>query len=372
MQTTPDRLRPPSDDPDGRRRADALDDALDRLSRYAYVDGPGLATHGPMGAEALSSLGHDDLVTQWVEQYKVRHQVIPAPSRTARLDPGDESSWRIALGDPSRLSDWAALFAGELKDRPWPEVIAAWVPRLLPGYAGAFTHGLIRTAHAVRAAQTTADPSPLAVAELAKALAYWAGSYKTLPGRPTLGGARSLDEAVARLPRPQDPWTPIEAGMFSRIGELRDFGDAVEALGPPASIDDALSDLTSTFARMMLANPDAQPIGLVHAVTPVAGARTLLGYLPTVSIEQMYARLWQVDAAIAAGFTRVPNSGAGMRADRQDVEAPSPPELVARATEHKDPHVVKFTEACLREHALRADPAYLLAAQHVIDKTPAW
>jgi hypothetical protein len=61
-----------------------------------------------------------------------------------------------------------------------------------------------------------------------------------------------------------------------------------------------------------------------------------------------------------------------MRADRQDVEAPSPPELVARATEHKDPHVVKFTEACLREHALRADPVYLLAAQHVIDKTPAW
>jgi Questin oxidase-like len=372
MQTTHDRLRPPSDDPDGRRRADALDDAFDRLSRYAYVDGPGLATHGPMGAEALSSLGHDDLVAPWVEQYKVRHQVIPAPSRIGRLDPGDESSWRTALGDPSRLSDWAALFAGELQDRPWPEVIAAWVPRLLPGYAGAFTHGLIRTAHAVRAAQTTTDPSPLAVAELAKALAYWAGSYKTLPGRPTLGGHRSLHEAVARLPRPQDPWTPIEAGMFSRIGELRDFGDAVETLGPPASVDEALSDLTSTFARLMLANPDAQPIGLVHAVTPVAGARTLLGYLPTVSIQQMYGQLWQVDAAIAAGFTRAPHSGTATLTDRQDVEAPSPAELVARATEHKDPHVVKFTEACAREHALRADPAYLLAVQHVIDKSPAW
>ena len=53
-----------------------------------------------------------------------------------------------------------------------------------------------------------------------------------------------------------------------------------------------------------------RPIGLVHAVTRVAGARTLLGYLPTVSIEQMYAQLWQLDAANPAGFTHMPNGAA--------------------------------------------------------------
>jgi hypothetical protein len=50
--------------------------------------------------------------------------------------------------------------------------------------------------------------------------------------------------------------------------------------------------------------------------------------------------------------------------DPDDLSAPG--ELIARV-EHKDPHVVKFTEACLRENAIRPDPAYLLAAQHLIE-----
>lgn len=33
-------------------------------------------------------------------------------------------------------------------------------------------------------------------------------------------------------------------------------------------------------------------------------------------------------------------------------------ETSARAVEHQDPHVVKFTEACAREYALRPDPVY--------------
>jgi hypothetical protein len=109
-------------------RADALDDALDRLSAYDYLDGPGMAVHGPMGAEALSTLGHDDLVAAWVEDYKARHDVIAAPPTAGRLDPGNEAGWRAALGDPARLSDWATLFAGQLQDHPWPDVLASWVP----------------------------------------------------------------------------------------------------------------------------------------------------------------------------------------------------------------------------------------------------
>jgi hypothetical protein len=47
-------------------------------------------------------------------------------------------------------------------------------------------------------------------------------------------------------------------------------------------------------------------------------------------------------------------------------------ELVARAVEHQDPHVVKFTEACLREHTLRLDPASPRAVQHDMAQLPAW
>jgi questin oxidase-like protein len=363
-------------------RADAIDDALDRLSAYDYTDGIGLATHGPMGAEALSTLGHDDLVAGWVEAYKARHQPIAAPSAATRLDAGDERSWRAALGDDRRLSDWADLFTRQLADEPWRDVLGAWVPRLLPGYAGGFTHGLIRTAHAVRAlssvssVSSVSEPSPLVIAELARALAYWAGSYKALPGRPSLAGGWSLDEAVARLPRPSAPWTPIEAGQFTRMHELPDFPAAVDGLAPPASAADALSDLTATIARLIPANPDVFPIGLVHAITPIAGARTLLAQVPTLAAEQLYAQLWHVDAAIIAGFVprrsdqpgQPSQSGLGV----VDDDPPSPSELVALAVEHRDPHVVKFTEACIRENALRPDPAYLLAARHVLDRTPPW
>jgi hypothetical protein len=49
-----------------------------------------------------------------------------------------------------------------------------------------------------------------------------------------------------------------------------------------------------------------------------------------------------------------------------------PDELVGRAVEHRDPHVLKFTEACAREHAIGPNPVYLHAAQHVLAVTPAW
>lgn len=64
--------------------------------------------------------------------------------------------------------------------------------------------------------------------------------------------------------------------------------------------------------------------------------------------------------------TRDHGAAAGDRA------AITPDEIVGRAVEHRDTHALKFAEACTREHALRPDPVYLLAAQHVIEKLPAW
>jgi hypothetical protein len=47
-------------------------------------------------------------------------------------------------------------------------------------------------------------------------------------------------------------------------------------------------------------------------------------------------------------------------------------ELLARAFAHQDPHVLKFSEACAREHAHNPDAVYLLAARHVLDQLQAW
>ena len=41
-------------------------------------------------------------------------------------------------------------------------------------------------------------------------------------------------------------------------------------------------------------------------------------------------------------------------------------ELIDRAIACGDEHAIKFTEVCLREHALKPDPAFLAAADHAI------
>jgi len=351
-------------------RADALYDALERLASYGYLDAPGFACHGPMGAETLSTLGHDDLVAAWVEDYKRRHRPLEVPPPRTRLDSRDEQSWRPALGDLGRVSDWAAMFRQELAEQPYPAVLQRWLPRLLAGHAGGLTHGLIRVAHAVRAVPSDASPSDPVLAEVADGLAFWAATFTALPGRPELRGPLTLTEAMGGLPRPHPPWTIMEAGTFARMGELDSFPAAVEALGPPDSSDGALSELTASFCAVVLAYPDLPALPLVHTVTPVTALRTLQPFLPGLSIEAAYAQLWHVSAAIVAAFTPAGRPRAAANLDGAEPLAPD--EIVGRAVEHRDTHALKFAEACMREHAIRPDPVYLLAAQQVIEQLPPW
>nr|WP_318546619.1 questin oxidase family protein [Mycobacterium lepraemurium] len=141
-----------------------MGDAYERLRGLGYERGEmEFANHGPMAAEALSALGFGDHVAAWVEDYKrgVAHHDPPEPR--FRLDPSDEHSWREALGRFERAGDWEELFARELADRPWREVLSTWWPRLLPGLMAGLTHGLIRTAHTVRCMAATECPERIAL-----------------------------------------------------------------------------------------------------------------------------------------------------------------------------------------------------------------
>jgi hypothetical protein len=350
------------------RRQDALNDALERLEGYEYLDLPGpFACHGPMGAEALSTLGYDDLVGDWVEAYKSRHEPLDPFPTMERIDPKDEASWRGALGHVFRANDFAAMFVGELEQEPWQDVLRRWLPRLFDGSAGGLSHGIIRTAHAVRAMPNDGGPSELASRELARALGLWAAVYTPLPGHPGLYGSLGLDEAIAGLPRPADSWAPIEAGTFSRMGELDGFAAAVEALGRPPVDDGALSELSAAFCRFLLKSSEVDPIPLVHTVTPIGTSRILFPYLAELTSEAVYAHLWQVSAAIVCGFTPASIGQMG-ESDAVD-EVISPDELIARAVEHRDPHVLKLTEVCMSEYWNRSDPVYLAAVEHVLKST---
>jgi hypothetical protein len=349
-------------------RVGALEASLELLPRRTFLDGLGMAVHGPMGAEALSGLGHDDIVVDWVEAYMARHAPHDAPSPVGRIDPTDRASWLAALGDHGRMSDWREMFEAALAEQPWTDVLATWVPRLIDGYGGFLTHGLLRTAHAVRVLEAVGATRQVALDELAMGLAFWAGSHQRLPGDVRLDGDVAPADALAGIGRPSGPWTPVERAFFRPLDDVDGFASTVESVAAPWS-SDPLGDLTLLFARAVAAWPEAPTDAVVHTVTPIVAARTLLRHLPATAAAAVYAAGWQVGAGILACFTPPRDVDLGRGAE---VEPLAPPELVARAVANRAPHAIKMTEACLQEHALRPDPAYLLAAQRAVVETEPW
>ncbi|MFI6771203.1 hypothetical protein [Streptomyces sp. NPDC050355] len=346
---------------------DALNDALERMDDLGYERGQGvdLANHGPMGAEALAQLGQQDEVAAWVRRYRRAMEHHEPPAARFPLDPSDESSWRPALGAFDRAGDWERLFVRELAEAHWREVLVRWWPRLIPGLFAGLTHGLIRTAHAVRGLHAAADkPTRLQLDELARGLAYWAARYTALPGRPRLHGRRSLPAAIAALPRvPQDggPRPGTARRRLDALCELPGYQESLEWLAPEGAAA-LLSEMTTQFADVYLGHPEVYPVPLIHGVTAPAAVRLVLPHLPPALHEPTLERLWQVQTAFLLAFT-VDRRDEGTEAWRGEVgDLPPMGELGARAAEHGDEHVIKFTEACLREYALRPDPRYPAAA----------
>ncbi|QLE70564.1 questin oxidase family protein [Streptomyces rectiverticillatus] len=347
--------------------SDALNDALERMDDLGYERGQGvdLANHGPMGAEALALLGQEGEVARWVVRYRKAMEHHEPPAARFALDPADESSWRPALGAFDRAGDWERLFARELADAHWREVLARWWPRLIPGLFAGLTHGLIRTAHAVRGLYAAAgNATPLQLNELARGLAYWAARYAELPGHPRLGGSYDLHAAVAALPRvaPDGPMGP--GAVRRRLDTLDRLPGYDESLGRLAQeqAPRLLSEMTLQFADVYLGHPEVFPVPLIHGVTAPAAVRIVLPHLPHELHEPTLARLWQVHTAFLLAFTtdRREEGTDAWRSEARDL--PPLDELGARAAEHGDEHVIKFTEACLREYALRPDPRYPAAA----------
>lgn len=339
-------------------RQDAIEDGLARLNGVGFTMAPGFAEHGPMVAEAISSLGFDDRVAGWVDAYNGKRRHLPLPPPQRPIDGADESDWRAALGVFPRAADWLAFFRRALAETRWPEVLRLWVPRLLDGHAGGLTHGLIRTAHAVRSLPADGAPSELLCDELAHGLGYWAASYHRSPGDPARSGARNLDEALYRLPR----------------GAGGDVATAIESLAPVADIDAAISQHTASFGRLLLAHDELAPvpaIQIVHAITAPRSMRDLLPYLPPESGPRAYRLLWRVSAGMVARLAAPLASGAESDPPREEAVMTTE-EIADRAIAHGDEHVIKLTEACLYEDRLRPDPVYRVLAEAMLRRLPAF
>ena len=301
---------------------DAVSEALDRLRNIGYEHGRSFVNHAPMAAEALACMGHADDVPAWVEQNLRTRSYHDVPQTRWLLSAENADDWTSALGDFSRVADWSAMFERELALAPWTEVLARWWPRLLPGMSGALTHGVIRTAHAVRALAPAAD-DPLKRAELAHGLGYWAARYSA--------------------PRPGGPAGPAGEEPAGGAGAL-------------AALDELVAESAGFFART---RPDF-PIPLIHAVTAPAAVRLACEHLPQELHRQSYLTAAETSATIQSWFGNKQGTpvspGEALAGPRSEAE------LIATAIELGDEHAIKLVEVAVRHNALAPDARYAAAA----------
>jgi hypothetical protein len=340
---------------------DPLDQALDVFAGTGPVYGPhGLSNHGPMVAEVLSTLGQASAIAPWVERYRTRLSPPPAPARAAL----GEQEWPSALGQAERYPDWLSLFETEMADRPVSAVVSEWVPRLIPGSVGAATHGLIRTAHGLRAlADRDSEARRL---EVATGLAYWASVYHELPGPPLLIGHEDVRAALADLPYlPEEaPQTFLITDRVAAVADIADeFEQAVASLGHSGDAVSLLDALAVGGACAYLRNAeDGHPVALVHAVTAPMAMELVLPHLAAEDRDAALGYAWQAVAALHVAYA----------IDRHSVQGPestpSSDELVQRALASGDAHAVKLCEAALRCHVRTGRDELLWAAADASDR----
>jgi hypothetical protein len=293
---------------------DSIDGALERLSSFGPIWHGGLAFHGPMAVEAMASLGYYGEIPHWVERDAAHRQyeLRTAPAQT--LDAADPSDWRAALGDPRRHADWAALFGRELVDHPWPEVVVKWWPVLSPGMFGALGHGLIRTAHAVRALRISSEPTVLQLDELSQGLGFWASAFSPSP---VPGAGTVLAAPAARTPE-------------------------------PAQVAAALAEVAATTSGLLADRAPVPAIPLVHAVTIPAAIELVLPILPPDLQTRSYHDAIDAAGRVLSIFSRQFRSGPVLPAG---VNPPALEQSVALAVESGDDHAIKLAEVVTRRAA---------------------
>ena len=333
-----------------------LDQALSLFAGTAPEFGRyGFANHGPMAAEVLVQLGRADAVASWSADYARQLSPAPLPAPKALSD----EDWPGALGDPAAFSDWLTLFETEMADRPVKAVVGEWIPRLVPGTVGAAAHGLIRTAHGLRALGQADTPARRV--EVATGLAYWASKYQELPGPPLFIGHQDAPEAIAALPYlPEEaPHTFLITQRVLHVADISDeFEQGVASLAPRGDAITMLDALAVEGAKAYLRNAeDGHAIAMLHTITAPLALELVLPWLSVEDRDAAVAYAWQAIAAIHVAY------GIERNADIDEWDPVlSADELIDQAVSSGDAHAIKLAEAALRSYARTTDVTLLQAA----------
>ncbi|AGK78901.1 Pd2U [Streptomyces microflavus DSM 40593] len=350
---------------------DAVGGALERLRGVGFEHGPRFVNHAPMAAEALAYMGYADDVPRWVDRNLRTHTYHEVPDARWAIDPADPDDWRSALGDFSRVADWTALFERELALTPWPEVLARWWPRLLPGMSGVLTHGVIRTAHAVRAISRAGEENLAYRRELAQGLGYWAARYAS-----HTHGIRPGDEYPGtgegeEYPRMGDGGGDTrtgsgEQGPRTGSGEQdprKGDGEQDPRTADADSAAAALDGLVAEYAGIYASAPQRHPVPLIHSITGPAAVRLVVEHLPAAQRRPSYLVARDVSASMLDWFSTTPVTTPPVGTS----SVPDLGEVFATAVAIGDEHAIKLAEVAVRHQALAPDPR-LAAAAHAANQ----
>ena len=329
--------------------ADRLDAGLERIHACYPRSNPHWSNHVPMVIEALSVLGNAEAIAPWMDEHfeSVAPEAPPAGIEAER--------WRESLGRLDSFAAWRLLFQRELQEDDWRTVLRRWVPRLVRGLAGAATHGVIRSSHAVRALGVR--DCAVRRAELATGLAYWAATHEELPWDGSLAPEKSVADALARIQPRRPALEPPAGNIVTGLRALRETPSFGAVAGWVDVRDPAhtLGEMAPVFARLYLRNGERR-IAFTHSITAPSALRLLAPHLDEETVLAATRFAWQAAAGlyVVYGDPRAPEV------------APAPVERAALAgacVRNGGAHSIKLTEACLREEALSRDPILLAAAR---------
>ena len=372
-----------------------LSEAYERFHRTGPEWGADqLTNHGPMAVEVLVRRGRPEVVPRWVDGYIRRLDDLPVA--TGKIT---EESWPQALGDGRRIGDWTAYFTVQLAEHPWREVLATWWPRLLPGIAAGATHGVIRTGHVVRTlladdesagrAPAGRVPDQPALDELGHALAFWAARARSVPASADPAGPLDPLAALDAVPRIASQQGNL-AARFGQLTEESGWPASVGQLRPaatPGQVPDRLCGLVDAATLRYRSHGHGQPVLLVHTATAPNAVLHTLPALPTSLWAPSLTAVWAASAAIFAAYAPAeaatsgppptlltwPPAAAGLVQPPAAADPAGPDavtEMLARAVDHGDEHVIKFTDTAAEAYTRTGQPEILAAADRVAALIP--
>jgi Questin oxidase-like len=304
----------------------------------------GFSNHRAMALHALHALGAGDARLQTFYNSYEGHfsSTTPQDETTA---PDHAAPWNMQLGKISAFTALEAQFATMLARDGINQTLAAVLPILWPGLAGAAFHGLIRTAHAVEMAYQP---------ELAAALAYWAARWQATPVPAT---ERSLPfaEWATQLQSAATQQASTAPSISRRMAEAIKTNSYANLAGSLKIEADTIENLSHWIARRY---SESNNFTVLHMLT---GVRAALVLLPFMSAEQADGAIKQAISGLVAAYF-ASNIGAAAPAISQIVMAADWNSFITKAVAATDEHDIKLMHALDWFYKRDPDPAYVAAA----------